>query len=219
MNRIRLHNNKYQVLITPEYKMSPDSSLLMGNWTDPSFTGFKIKEYNVYTDAFNEAIKYQNIDWDKLYLNHIEIFKRLRNLIVQILNDSYTDAEVQPNIMKPYQIKNAIMDRVNDNFTLYHDMNDIISFTIYTKYTDDVFSLSAFLERFKFRYNNDLLRIRNKHIIDENIIMLIGVTEQQTTYKILIMPTLFYGKNLSSKELYNKLKKQQQEIDRNRILQ
>lgn len=214
MNRIRLHNNKYQVLITPEYKMSPDSSLLIGNWTDPSFNGFNIITFNNYQDAFKEAMKYQNIDWDRLYLSHTEIYKRLHKLLVEILNDSYLDADVQPKLMKSYQIKNAFMDRVNPKFTLYHDMNDIISFTIYTKYTDDVFNISAFIERFKFRYNNDVLRIRNKHIIDDHIIMLIGVTEQQTTYKILIMPTLFYGKNLGSKDIYDKLQKQQDIIDK-----
>lgn len=218
MNRIRLHNNRYQVLITPEYKMSPDSSLLIGNWTDPSFNGFNIITFNNYQDAFKEAMKYQNIDWDRLYLSHTEIYKRLHKLLVEILNDSYLDADVQPKLMKPYQIKNAMMDRVNPKFTLYHDMNDIISFTIYTKYTDDVFNISAFIERFKFRYNNDVLRIRNKHIIDDHIIMLIGVTEQQTTYKILIMPSLFYGKNLGSKDVYDKLRKQQDIIDKNRNL-
>ena len=78
MNRIRKLDDKYQVLLTPTISMSPDSSLIIGNWEDESLRNYKVLQFETMNDAMAEAYKYPDIDWYKMVLNHKYIFQRLR---------------------------------------------------------------------------------------------------------------------------------------------
>ena len=75
MNRIRKVDNMYQVLITPDIKISPDSALLIGNWSDESLRNFYVLQFESLNDAQAEAFKYPDIDWYKIVLNHKYIFE------------------------------------------------------------------------------------------------------------------------------------------------
>ncbi len=46
MNRIRKINGIYQVLLTPNIRISPDSSLILGLFEDSSLRGFSIVDFD-----------------------------------------------------------------------------------------------------------------------------------------------------------------------------
>ena len=71
MNRIRKIDNNYQVLITPDIKLSPDSSLLIGNWEDESLRNYYILQFESLNDAQAEAYNYPDIDWYRISLSQI----------------------------------------------------------------------------------------------------------------------------------------------------
>ena len=68
MNRIREHNNKFQVLITPALKYNTTYELLLGNWDDYNFRGFVVLEFNNLESALKESLKHPDLDWSKLLL-------------------------------------------------------------------------------------------------------------------------------------------------------
>ena len=81
MNRIRKLDGKYQVLITPTLQMSPDSSLLIGNWEDESLRNYSVLQFETMNDAMCEAYNYPDIDWYKMALNHKYIFHLFYKII------------------------------------------------------------------------------------------------------------------------------------------
>jgi len=193
MNRIRKVNDGYQVLLTPESKISPDSSLLVGNWDDESFTNFQIITFDRLEDAQCEALRYPDIDWYRLVINHMEIYKRLTKLINGIIQQSNMSVELRPNLMDPQELKNIFMDRVmvgGERFNLRYRMNDVISFTIVNPWSNNLHKLSKILETYREHLYRDDLRIREKRILDDKIIILLGKTEFGTIYEIRLIPTL-----------------------------
>lgn len=227
MNRIRKVDNGYQVLITPDIKVSPDSALLIGNWTDENLRNYYLLHFNSLNDAQCVAYDYPDIDWYRIVLNHKYIFARLKDTIQTILQNNNLNVELQSVLMEPQMLKEVIFERVTrggERFNLRYGMNDIISFTIVNPWLNNLHTIAKLIENHREHVYRDDLRIRHKKIIDGKIICLYGVTEFGTIYEIRLIPTLLqqwgewynkigYKNSKHANELYNKYIKQQNEID------
>jgi hypothetical protein len=233
MNRIREYNGEFQVIVTPDIKISPDSSLLFGNWADENLRNYYILQFTTFNDAMAEALKYPDIDWYKMVLNHKYIFTRLENTLKSIINEYKFNVELKSKLLDPETLKNVMMDRVikgGDRFNLRYGLNDIISFTIINPWTNNLHNISKIIEKYTNVTYRDDLRIRSKKIIDGKITYLYGYTELGTVYSIKLIPSLlnegvmWYDKNGFRNEQnfmtqYNKLLKQQNALDSGIILQ
>jgi ABC-type antimicrobial peptide transport system permease subunit len=230
MNRIRKSDNVYQVLITPDIPESPDaSSLMVGSWTDEYLRGFYVMTFPTMNAAMAEAFKHADLDWYRLVTDHKEIFRRLDYTIKGILNDNDYDVQYQANLMTPDTVKNTMFDRVlngGERFNLRSNFNDIITFTIINPWSKVLADIAKKLERYGDEINLDVLRIRDKEIIDGKIIILYGYTEYGTTYEIRLVPSLLhqwavwhkkngYRNDKTAENLYRKIMKKQNMIDAN----
>lgn len=232
MNRIRKTDNVYQVLITPDIKVSPDSSLLIGNWDDESLRGYYVLQFQSLNDAMAVAYQYPDIDWYKMVLNHEHIFIRLKNTLESILSEYNLNVEFRPTLMNPETLKNTMFDRVvkgGERFNLRFGMNDIINFTIINPWSNNLHSIAKRIEDYRTHLYRDDLRIRFKKIVDGKIICLYGVTEYGTVYEIKLIPTLlqqwaewFKKSGFRNPEVanqyYSRILKQQQEVDNGPVL-
>ena len=195
MNRIRNINGIWQVLITPNIRISPDSSLLIGNWDDTSLRGYTVLTFDTKRDAQNIAFHYPDIDWYRIVLNQEYIFYRLNKQISDILTQHQLNVQYIPQLMDPITFKNTMFDRVEiggGRFNLAQNMNDIISFTIVNPWTQNLFKIAKILEKHRIHLYRDDLRLFKKKIVDGKIIFLYGMTEFGTVYEIKLIPTLLY---------------------------
>ncbi len=193
MNRIRKVNSGFQVLITPDIPMSPDASLMVGNWTDEHLRNYYVLTFPTKNDAMAEAYKYPDLDWFKLVLNHEEIFKRLAHTIKKILDANSYNVDFKAQLMTPETMKNIMFDRVlqcGERFNLKSNFNDIICFTIVNPWAKVLQTISKKLETYMENDYLDVLRIKEKKVIDGKIILLYGYTEFGTIYEIKLVPTL-----------------------------
>ena len=227
MNRIRKINGIYQVLLTPNIRISPDSSLILGLFEDSSLRGFSIVDFDNMRDAQNLAFKYPDIDWYRIILNHEYIYQRLYTDINKIIKKFNFNVQFIPQLMDPITFKNTIFDRVligGERYNLAHGMNDIISFTIVNPWTSKLNQLAQRILLHREHLYRDDLRIRYKKIINNKIICLYGQTEFGTLYEIKLVPTLLYQwitwyKNVGhlnkphAKKLYDRYLKQQDKLD------
>ena len=232
MNRIRKVDNAYQVLITPDIKISPDSALLIGNWEDESLRNFYVLQFESLNDAQAEALKYPDLDWYKIVLNHKYIFGRLQESIQQILDENKFSVEFKATLMDPDTFKNTMMDRVvrgGERFNMRYGMSDLISFTIINPWSNNLHNISKQIENYRTYLFRDDLRLRSKKVVDGYIICLYGITEFGTVYEIKLIPSLLYqwgewynkvgNKNQdSATQLWNKLLKQQKALDNGIVL-
>jgi hypothetical protein len=223
MNRIRATGNKYQVLITPDYIHSTGFEVLLDNWTDASFNSFYIMEFDNLQDALDESLNHPDIDWYKLISHHVEIYKRLKKYLGDLLNKYNYNVEFKPNLITPEELKNSFFDRVNvskKSFNVTYGLNDIITFNVLHPWSKNLDQISKNLEKDKE------LRIKATHIKD-NAIYLTGITDIGTTYSIVLMPLHIYStlrwimKNRNNtnaenvfEQVYNKAMDQQQYIDK-----
>jgi hypothetical protein len=193
MNRIRKVGNLYQVLITPYIKESPDSSLMIGNWTDDKLRNYNVLTFETLNEAQCEAFQHPDIDWHKIIINHEHIFYRLRNTIKAVLDESLFNVEFKSYLMSSDKLKNAMFDRVlngGTRFNLRYNVSDIISFTITNPWSSVLSEVSLLLEKYKGHLYLDELRIREKKVVDGKIIILYGYTEYGTVYQIKLIPNL-----------------------------
>jgi len=231
MNRIRKKNNIYQVLITPELKLAPDgAALLIGNWGDEHLRNYYVLEFESLNDAQCESLNHPDINWYRIVLNHQHIYKRLDMTLRQILSDQ--NIEFRSTLLDPESFKNIIFDRVlqaGEKFNLRNGMNDIISFIIINPWSSNLYYISKLLENYRAHLYNDDLRLRQKIIIDDKIILLTGYTELGTMYEIKLIPTLLqqwadnYNKNSyrdpkQSIKIYEKILQQQKNLDNGIII-
>lgn len=228
MNRIRKLGAVFQVLITPSIKVSPDSSIMVGNWEDDELQNFYVLEFPTLGNAKCEALKHPDIDWYRLVLNHKYIFQRLENTVRSVVNDQGMTVEFIPKLMSPETLKNTMFDRVmkdGDRFNLRYGASDIISFTIVNPWTKNLFKIAKALENHRAHPYRDDLRIREKRLTDGKIISLLGVTEFGTIYEIKLIPTLLhqwsewnkktgYLKQEKADKLYEDMLKKQDETDK-----
>jgi len=227
MNRIRKVDNVYQVLITPNIKISPDSSLLIGNWEDESLRNYYILQFESLNDAQCEAYKYPDIDWYRIVLNHEHIFKRLEYTIKAIVNENDMNVDFRATLVDPEALKNIIFDRVikgGERFNLRYGMNDIINFTIINPWSNNLHNIAKMLENYRSHLYRDDLRLRHKKIVDGKIVCLYGYTEFGTIYQIKLIPTLLnewadwfrksgFRNEDAANKLYQKILKKQKSLD------
>ena len=231
MNRIRKLDDKYQVILTPTLQMSPDSSLIIGNWEDESLRNYQVLQFETMNDAMAEAYNYPDIDWYKMVLNHKYIFERLEKTLKSILEKNNLSVEFKSKLLDPITLKNTMFDRVikgGGRFNLKTGLNDIISFTIINPYSNTLHNISRLIENHREHVYRDDLRIRSKKIIDGKIICLYGSTEFGTIYEIKLVPTLLdqwttwynkvgYKNEENATELYSQTLKKQETVDQGPI--
>ncbi|ARF09579.1 hypothetical protein Indivirus_1_202 [Indivirus ILV1] len=227
MNRIRKVDNKFQVIITPDIKISPDSSLIIGNFEDENLRNFHVLQFETLNDALCEAYNYPDIDWYRIVLNHKYIFKRLEDTLKQIISDNQLNVEFRSKLVDPLALKNIMFDRVlrgGERFNLRTGLNDIISFTIINPWSNNLHNISKMIETYTEHVYRDDLRIRFKKIVDGKIICLYGYTEFGTIYEIKLIPTLLqqwvdwynkigYKNEEEAQKSYAELMKQQSNLD------
>lgn len=231
MNRVRKLGDKFQVLITPSIKVSPDSALMVGNWEDDELRNYYVLEYETLGDAMVEALNHPDIDWYRLVLNHKYIYQRLKNNIQKVIYDTGMTVEFKPHLMSPEMLKNTMFDRVQqggERFNLRYGLNDIISFTIVNPYSKNLFKLANALGNYREHFLRDDLRIRERRLLNNKTICLYGVTEAGSVYEIRLVPTLLYHWSESYKrsgylhpshaeKLFQDTMKQQDQVDRQTI--
>jgi len=196
MNRIRKFEDGYQVLITPNLKIFPDSPLLVGNWQDENLRNYEVLTFKTLNDAQCEAFKYPDIDWFRFILNHEEIFRRLESLIKEIIDKFGYNVQLVSKLMTPEEFKNTMFNRVIANgnrFNLRHSFNDIISFSIINPWTTNLHTLAKIIQNYRIHLHRDDLRLKEKRIIDGKIISMVGLTEFGTTYEIKFIPSILYN--------------------------
>ncbi|ARF10657.1 hypothetical protein Hokovirus_2_184 [Hokovirus HKV1] len=223
MNRIRKYNDTYQVLLTPNNNMSPDSGFLTGNWLDPKFQDFGIVNFTNSNDAMYEALKYPDINWEKIILDHVYIYKELYNQILNIIARRNLFVNIVPHLMSPDELKNEMFNRVMtyNNFNLFDNFTDIISFTIVEPWTKKLVSIGTLIERELYNY----YKIQHKKIYFKKIIELIGYTPYGTTFQIRLIPNVLhqYIRNIpivqvSNDNNFQKLLNIQNKVDNNYMI-
>jgi hypothetical protein len=195
MNRIRKVGNIYQVLITPSIKISPDSAIMMGNWDDAELRNYYILEFNTLRDAECEAFQHPDIDWYRIVINHKYIFKKLEIELKRIIDETGFTVDFYSNLMDPETFKNTMFNRVmhgGERFSMRYGFSDLISFTIVNPWTSNLQKLSRAIENTRSHLYRDDIRIRSKRVVNDNTIILYGVTEVGSVYEIKLMTTLFY---------------------------
>lgn len=191
MNRIRKLNNTYQCLLTPHRKYDTGFEFIIGSWTDESIKGFEVKEFDNYNDAENAVFDYPDINWIKLVEFHKDSYDFLRHHIMQFIHNNDLCIDFKSIIMTPDQVKNIMFDRVirmqeDDKFRLVHNMNDIITFIITNPWTHNLNHIAKLL------VGNKRLRIFKK-MNDYGIIHLIGKTDINTTYEIILTTSILHN--------------------------
>lgn len=193
MNRIRKIDDIYQVLITPNIRIAPDSPILVGNWSDESLRGYYVLNFSTLNDAQAEAFKYPDIDWHRLIVNHQYIYERLKCTLEKILGENQFIVEFHGHLMGSEEFKNKMFDRVmkgGERFNMRYGFSDLISFKITSTWSNVLHRVSLAIENFREHLYLDTLRIREKKIVDGKIICLYGLTEFGSVYEIKLVPSL-----------------------------
>ena len=222
MNRVRkVSDELYQVLITPHHRFDSNIEYLLIAWTDRNQRGFQVKEFNNLEDATVEAYKYPELDWS--YLTSLQkssyeiLFKRIKHYLseIDIVHDFI------PKLLGPNEAKNFMFERIlnkNDNFVLAYDMNDLISFTIVNPWSRNLKEIAFHLKQYS------RLNLTREYNVN-GVIHLIGETDVNTTYEIVLYPTLIYHwkkwanlQNNPTKQSLDGILKQQKILDQSIIL-
>lgn len=225
MNRIRIYNNKYQVLITPTLSSNASFETLIDNWQDENLLHFYIKEYDFQSDAMYEALNYPDIDWFKLVEIHREHYNMYKIIIKEIIDKNKMVVEFVHKLIDPFILKHMVFDKVMQNDPeLKYGLNEIISFKIINPWSKN---LKQFAKIFT---NYRKLNISEEHVSNGKII-LNGKTNIGTTYEIILLPTLInhleqwiqtnkHDTNMGMilKNIYPQMVKIQEEFDKTPIL-
>lgn len=224
MNRIRYNNDKYEVLITPNLNLYPDTEKMSGSWTDEHLVGFDIKYFDNKQDAYYCAVEQPELDWYKLVRSQKDFYNIIQYKVTDILDTHNFTYGIDSKIMTPEQAKNVFFERVLKNgnrFTLANSYNDIITVVIYNPWYENLNSMADILKR--------ISDLRIKKISKSNkIITLVGENYLGYTYSIVLVPTLIkqtidwkYNNNKDLRSFIQQLKqvyKLQDKIDRNRLI-
>lgn len=189
MNRIRHHNNAYQVLLTPHLKFAPSMELLVGNWDDEHLRGFSIVEYPTLPEAQCHAMRLPDIDWYKLVRMHIDYVHSLEKIINGTIQRHKFIVNLETKVMTPQELKEMTFRRVQnlgERYSVTYGANDIISFCIVNPWTKNLDELAHILTTIPE------LRIKRHKIYNKKINHLIGLTELGSTYEIRLWPTILH---------------------------
>lgn len=225
MNRIRIYNNKFQVLITPTILPNASFEMIIDQWYDENFIHFYIKEYEIQAEAMCEALNYPDIDWYKLVNIHRENYNMYNKMIREIVEKNKMVVEIESILIEPNILKHLVFDKVmQSDYDLKYGLHEIISYKIINPWTNNI---KRFANIF-MKYNE--LNIYDNHVINGKII-LNGKTTIGTTYEIILMPSLIYhiekwidinkeDSNISLiiKNVYPQMIKIQEEFDKTPLL-
>ena len=179
MNRIREYDNNFQVLITPHNRIDASFELMLGNWMDEDFTGFKILTFNRLEDAMREAQKHPDINWDQLVLWNKDNFNRLYGILKYELGGF--GVKIIPVLRDSKQVKETMFNGVTllgDRFRLLYNMN-VISFYVIVPKPTSINQIAILLS------DIESLRIQYK-TTNEKGVNLVGQNDLGTTYEIQI---------------------------------
>ena len=212
MNRILQVDNKFFVLLTPnyvsitpnntpyelsyvsnpnlnpDYTSNPSMELLLGNFTDENIRNFSVLPFNTLNDAMTLAFRYSPIDWNKLVSIHEDSFHFISNHIKNIIDHGNHIVYFEPHFMSPLEIKETMFNRVlnmGKRYSLYYNMSDIICFNIVSPTTGNLANLVNVLK------NSPKLNIK-KIVETPTHLKLIGYTPVGTVYEIRIWADLLY---------------------------
>jgi len=187
MNRIRRTNKgTYEVLITPHRRFDSGIELILGGWTDTGLRGFTVKEFADLSGAENESNNHSTLDWKYLVSLQKSPFDYLHGELLKSLGKTDILHTVEPKLLTPDEAKNVMFERVKihgDRFRLCYNFNDLITFKITNPWTENLNNIAEIL-----KLNPNLKLIRQ--YTNNNVIYLIGQTDNNTTYEILLCPTL-----------------------------
>lgn len=180
MNRIRVVNDKYQVLLNQNYRTNPAIELTLGSLlTQEYLRDYEVKEFNTMNDAMNLAFSLPPIDFNKIRSDCVDCFKMLNNQLTHSLRTVICD--LKPHLLTPEDIKNAIFDRVINygrRFNFYN-FNDVIAFDVIVNYQIEMSKIIDLI------LMNKKFRIIRKEQTPSHV-KLIGLTENNISYEIRI---------------------------------
>lgn len=188
MNRIRKHNNLFQVLVTPTHDFNTDIEILLGSWTDTHLRNYYVLNFDTLADAQCEAFKYPDINWEKVIIMYKGAYTDLTKLIKQDLDKHKFIVEFEQQIMSPEVLKNTVFDRVisfGKKFFSFRNLNDVLSFRIVNPWSKNLQEIARILEM------NPKLKLVKK-TTKQHVIQLVGKTDLGTTYEIVLWPTLLF---------------------------
>ena len=197
MNRIRKYGDIYQVILTPDMIVSPDSSLLLGGfttfggtWMDQDVHNFKVLNFNTLQDAQCESFNHPDIDWHKITMNHKYIYMRLQQQIQHIIKTSNINVQFLSHLMTADEFKNSMFAKTLNNTNSRVMIPDIISFTIINPWTENLKRLSNYIQTFREHLYRDDLRIRQKKTIQHlrPYSRVNAASQNFKTYETLISP-------------------------------
>lgn len=229
MNRIRKHNGIYQVLMTNDLNNGYDSTVMMNKFSDYDISRFYIVDFTNMNDALYASLQLQDIDWEKVAINHSYIYKRLCNTIQEIIRTNKLQCNIVCEMLSGDQLKHVMFNRVMGLSNIIYENLSLITITIHANWTQQLETIIKYLETYTYHFKRDDLRLKTKKKIDDKIYVLYGQTELGTTYNIKLMPSLIYNfvENVkTNKETinandttmkYNELLKVQNIIDANAL--
>ena len=187
MDRIRKNNdNNYDVLITPHHRFNSSVEFILGGWTDARLQGFKVKEYPNIEEAQIFAFNQPSLDWEYLVSLQKGSYEQLYNEMKRSLNKIDVIHNFSAKLLDAEEAKRIMFKRVKmygERFRLCYNYNDLITFKIVNPWTRNLNEIEQNLKQNK---NLKLLRRYTK----SGIIHMIGQTDVNTTYEILLCPTL-----------------------------
>lgn len=209
MNRIRLYNNQYEVLITPNYVSTPSLELSLGNWAfdtkssfsdgyiniptnnwlDETFINYKIMAVDTLQKAMDISWHYSDINWNKLVSMHKDVYFKIKYTIEKYLNYLNIPVEFKATILTPHETKDMMFDRIKkigERFNMYYNFNDIICYDIISPYNKILNNIKDVL------INVGELNI-TKIIKTKTHIKLIGINEINTTYEIRLWTSTIFN--------------------------
>uniref|UniRef100_A0A6C0ACT4 Uncharacterized protein n=1 Tax=viral metagenome TaxID=1070528 RepID=A0A6C0ACT4_9ZZZZ len=214
MNRIRYNKGVYEVLVTPNITISPDSELISGGWTDEYLKGFTVKTFEDKQDAYYFSSELPELDWVKLIRTQKDFFNTIESKVETVLDSHNFTYEIKSKMMKPDQAKHIMFDRVLKHgirFNLTTHMNDLVSVVVTNPWYENLEDMVSVLR------NIADLRI-SKIIRNNKTITLVGVNHLNFNYSIKLIPTLikhaidWKDKNVHSKSDMNEFKQVMEEM-------
>lgn len=190
MNTLRKINNKnkvkYEVLFFPHHEYDTGIELLLGNWTSPDFSDFKVKEYDNLQEALKAVTEtYLDINFDQLVLFHKEIANDLYSSITKTLEKLDIKYTLKSKLLNSHELKNILFEKIkhkNEDFRLLYDMTNIISFNITCSSVSRQFLQKVFIAGNEIK-NFNILYVDS----DPDFLKLIGKTDIGTVYEINIL--------------------------------
>jgi hypothetical protein len=197
----------------------------LGGWTDARLKGFYVKEFDNLEDAQIEAYKYPNLDWSYLVALQSSSYEKLNGIMKEFLGSLDIVHEYEPKQLNAAEAKDIMFNRVKkygERFTLSYNFNDLITLKIVNPFSKNLREIAKLLQN---RPELNLIKQYNK----SGVIYMIGETDVNTTYQIILCPSLInhWGKWIQMnnhlpeevvEESLDDVIKQQEILDSNLIL-